>query len=114
MPDYPLMFTVRDAISGNGYLAGVTVYGRAIMREEEDGKWWMTGVRPSGITAPGDSPGDAGAPDRVEPSGGHEERPGVHGHQRGENRDGRQPGILNSGQSRLRLPETPEGRRGHG
>lgn len=53
MPDYPLLFTVRDAISGNGYLAGVTVSGRAIMRQEEDGKWWMTGVRPGGIAASG-------------------------------------------------------------
>lgn len=59
MPDYPLMFTVRDAISGNGYLAGVTVSGRATLRLEDDGKWWIHGVRPSGISAAGSNPEEA-------------------------------------------------------
>lgn len=34
MPSLSL-FTVRDAVSGNGFVAGVTVSGRAVMREEE-------------------------------------------------------------------------------
>lgn len=59
MSDYPVMFTLRDAVSGNGYLAGITVYGRATVRQEEDGKWWMHGVRPSGISAPGATPEEA-------------------------------------------------------
>ena len=44
MFDYPVMFTLRDAVSGNGFLAGVTVSGRATVREE-DGQWWMHGAR---------------------------------------------------------------------
>jgi len=59
MSDFPVMFTLRDAVSGNGYLAGVTVTGRATMRQEEDGKWWMHGVRPSGISSPGSTPEEA-------------------------------------------------------
>ncbi len=59
MSDYPVMFTLRDAVSGNGYLAGVTVSGRATVRLKEDGKWWMHGVRPSGISAPGSTPEEA-------------------------------------------------------
>jgi len=58
--DYPVMFTVRDVISGNGYLAGVTLSGRAIMcREAEDGKWWVYGVRPSAIAENGKTPEEA-------------------------------------------------------
>ncbi len=42
---HPMMFIFRDTISGNGFLAGITLSGRALMMEE-DGKWWMYGVRP--------------------------------------------------------------------
>jgi hypothetical protein len=59
MPDYPVMFTVRDVVSGNGYLAAVTLSGRAIMCEEEDGKWWVYGVRPGAIAENGTTPGEA-------------------------------------------------------
>jgi hypothetical protein len=55
MPDYPVMFTVRDTVSGNGFLASVTLTGRAIMCYE-DGKWWMYGVRPAPIAESGDTP----------------------------------------------------------
>lgn len=58
MPDYPVMFTVRDVVTGNGFLAGVTTTGRVIAREE-DSKWWMHGVRPTGISAFGDNPREA-------------------------------------------------------
>jgi predicted RNase H-like HicB family nuclease len=56
MPDYPVMFTVRDAVSGNGYLAGVTLSGRAVMCQEDDGSWWVYGVRPGAIAETGDTP----------------------------------------------------------
>jgi predicted RNase H-like HicB family nuclease len=59
MSDYPIMFTVRDAITGNGFLAGVTMGGRAIARKEEDDKWWVHGVRPAGISAVGNTPEEA-------------------------------------------------------
>lgn len=59
MPDYPVMFTVRDAVCGNGYLAGVTLSGRALMRQEDDGKWWVYGVRPGAIADCGNTAIDA-------------------------------------------------------
>ena len=59
MPDYPVMFTVRDTVSGNGFLAGVTLTGRAVMCKEEDGKWWIYGVRPGAIAESGTTPQEA-------------------------------------------------------
>ncbi|MHB8525875.1 MAG: hypothetical protein ACYDD2_06940 [Candidatus Acidiferrales bacterium] len=59
MPDYPLMFTVRDTVSGNGFLAGVTLSGRALIRKEDDGKWWVYGVRPGAIAEVGNTPEEA-------------------------------------------------------
>ena len=56
---YPIMFTFRDAISGKGFLVGVTITGRALMVKEDDNKWWMYGVRPASIAACGDTPGEA-------------------------------------------------------
>ena len=52
--DYPLMFTFRDVISGNGWLAGVTLSGRALMTNEDG--WWMYGVRPGAIAETGETP----------------------------------------------------------
>src|ERR1700693_1648349 len=56
MADYPVMFTLRDTISGNGFLAGVTLTGRALMTNESDGKWWVYGVRPGAIAESGTTP----------------------------------------------------------
>ena len=56
MPAYPLMFTFRDAVSGNGFLAGVTLSGRALMVHEEDDTWWIYGVRPGAIAETGQTP----------------------------------------------------------
>jgi hypothetical protein len=58
MADYPVMFTVRDTVSGSGFLAGVTLTGRAIMTQE-DGKWWVLGVRPAPIVESGEMPQEA-------------------------------------------------------
>jgi hypothetical protein len=52
--NHPIMLTLRDTISGQGFLARVTLSGRGLMRQE-DGKWWMYGVRPGGIAECGDS-----------------------------------------------------------
>lgn len=52
---HPLIFTLRDTVSGDGFLAGITLCGRALM-VEEDGKWWMYGVRPGAIAESGDTP----------------------------------------------------------
>ena len=56
MTHYPIMFTWRDVVSGNGYLAGVTLYGTALIVKEDDGKWWSYGVRPGAIADFGDTP----------------------------------------------------------
>jgi len=50
--EHPIMITLRDVISGDGFLAGVTLSGRALMRQE-DGVWWMYGVRPAPIAESG-------------------------------------------------------------
>ena len=47
------MLTLRDTVSGDGFLASITLSGRALMRKEDDGKWWMYGVRPAGIAESG-------------------------------------------------------------
>jgi hypothetical protein len=49
------MFTFRDAVSGNGFLAGITLSGRALMVREDDA-WWMYGVRPGAIAETGQTP----------------------------------------------------------
>jgi len=53
---YPLVFGVRHAIAGRGFLAGVSVNGRALLEADEDGLWWMTSVEPGGLTASGETP----------------------------------------------------------
>lgn len=52
MKHYPILFTFRDKVFGNGFLADVTVHGRALAVEEEDG-WWMCGVEPGDLAAGG-------------------------------------------------------------
>lgn len=56
---YPLMFTFRDAVSGNGFLAGVTLSGRALMVKEGDEDWCIYGVRPAAIADTGTTPEEA-------------------------------------------------------
>ena len=51
---HPILITLRDTISGDGFLAGITLSGRALMRQE-DGKWWMYGVRPAAIAECGET-----------------------------------------------------------
>jgi hypothetical protein len=58
MSEYPLVFTFRDAVSGKGFLAGVTMNGRGVMTEE-DGAWWVYGVRPAGSAGTGETPPEA-------------------------------------------------------
>jgi hypothetical protein len=59
MANYPVMFTLRDAVSGNGFLAGITLSGRGLMKREDDGKWWLYGVRPAAIAESGATPEEA-------------------------------------------------------
>jgi len=45
---YPLLFSYRDLIAGNGFVAGVEMRGRVVLAQEDDGAW-MYGVQPGGI-----------------------------------------------------------------
>lgn len=56
MANYPVMFTLKDTVSGNGFLAGVMLTGRALMTKESDGKWWVYGVTPGAIAESGSTP----------------------------------------------------------
>lgn len=56
---HPLLFSFRDAITGDGYLGGVTISGRALMEQDAEGQWWMYGVRPGSIAESGRTPEDA-------------------------------------------------------
>ncbi|MBI5486270.1 MAG: hypothetical protein HY905_02940 [Deltaproteobacteria bacterium] len=49
MKKYPLIFTFRDLIHGNGFVAGITMEGRVLLSEEPDGSFWMFGVQPGGL-----------------------------------------------------------------
>ncbi len=46
---YPLVFSFRDLIAGNGYVATVAMDGRVVLAEEDDQDIWMFGVQPGGI-----------------------------------------------------------------
>lgn len=46
---YPLVFSFRDIIAGNGYVAVVSMDGRVVLSEEDDQDFWMFGVQPGGI-----------------------------------------------------------------
>lgn len=60
MTHYPVMFTFRDAVSGNGFLSGVTLGGRAlIVHEPQDQAWRIYGVRPAPIAESGATPLEA-------------------------------------------------------
>lgn len=53
LKEHPIMITLQDTISGNGFLARITLSGRTLMRQEDDGKWWMYGVHPAAIAESG-------------------------------------------------------------
>jgi predicted RNase H-like HicB family nuclease len=60
MREFPLLFTIRELISGNGFLAGVIGQGRCLMvNEGEEEGWWIYGVQPGGIAASGKTPEEA-------------------------------------------------------
>ena len=58
MTHYPLLFGFKDLIAGNGFFAGVSVAGRALLADEGDG-FWMYGVNPGGVAAGGATAGEA-------------------------------------------------------
>lgn len=64
MTRYPILFGFRDLIAGNGFVAGVTVNGRALLVDEGDG-YWMYGVNPGGVAAGGATATEAQSEFRV-------------------------------------------------
>ncbi len=48
----PLLFTIRERVSGNGFLADVAAHGRALAVRESEGVW-IYGVNPGGIAGSG-------------------------------------------------------------
>jgi hypothetical protein len=52
MAQYPLIFAFSDKVTGNGYLADVTVHG-SVLATHEEGGWWMYGVNPGALAASG-------------------------------------------------------------
>jgi hypothetical protein len=58
MTSYPLLFSRRELVEGNGFVAGVALHGRLLLTDE-GGESWVEGVNPGGIVAKGDSPGQA-------------------------------------------------------
>jgi hypothetical protein len=58
MSEYALVFTFRDVVSGDGFLAGIEITGRALMVQEGE-DWWMLGVRPPGLMAKAQTPAGA-------------------------------------------------------
>ncbi len=58
---YPLLFTFRDVVLGNGFIAGVEIAGKALLVDEGDeAGYWIYGVRPGAIASgPNDGPKDA-------------------------------------------------------
>ncbi|MGA7521215.1 MAG: hypothetical protein WBW84_01960 [Acidobacteriaceae bacterium] len=56
---HPLVFTLQNAIEGCGFLAGVTVSGKAVMEQDENEEWWMYGVCPGAIAGGGGTPNEA-------------------------------------------------------
>jgi hypothetical protein len=59
LKNHPILITLQDTISGDGFLARITVAGRTLMRQEDDGKWWMYGVRPAAIAESGSTVDEA-------------------------------------------------------
>ncbi len=50
---YPLLFGFQEQIVGQGFLAGIDVRGRALAAQEEDGEWWIYGVKPGALAESG-------------------------------------------------------------
>jgi len=48
----PLLFTFKQFVIGKGFIAGVTMSGRALLEEEET-EVWISGIAPVGIAGGG-------------------------------------------------------------
>jgi hypothetical protein len=58
MTRYPILFGYSDLVLGSGFVATVSLNGRALL-EEDGGDFWMFGVNPGGLAAGGADRGAA-------------------------------------------------------
>ncbi len=54
----PLVFDQRELVEGDGFVARVSLSGRALLTQE-GGEVWVEGVNPGGFAASGKSPAEA-------------------------------------------------------
>jgi predicted RNase H-like HicB family nuclease len=59
MDEYPLLFTYREVVTGDGFMAGVILDGRALLVDEKEDGWWAYGVEPGALSETGDTPHEA-------------------------------------------------------
>lgn len=58
MERYPILFGRHELIEGNGFIARVSINGRALLSSEDE-EYWVEGVNPGGFAAKGTSPSEA-------------------------------------------------------
>jgi hypothetical protein len=59
MKELPLLFTIREIVEGPGFVAGVVCDGRALMVDEGEECWHVSGVEPGALSEIGPSPLEA-------------------------------------------------------
>lgn len=53
MKTLPMLYSIRELVLGEGFVASVELDGRALATEEEADEWWIYGVNPGAIAASG-------------------------------------------------------------
>lgn len=56
---YPLIFTFREPVASEAFVAGVAVRGKVVACREDDGEWWFYGVAPGAMAEGGTSAQEA-------------------------------------------------------
>ena len=56
---YPLFFTFKELVYGDGFVAECAIRGRALAAQEEEREWWFNGVEPGGLAERGETLNDA-------------------------------------------------------
>ncbi len=59
MTQYPLFFTFKELVYGDGFVAECAMQGRALAVQEEEREWWFNGVEPGGLAERGETLNDA-------------------------------------------------------
>lgn len=59
MNQYPLLFTIREIVEGQGFVAGIVCNGRALMVNEGADGWHCSGVEPGGLSELGETAPEA-------------------------------------------------------